>query len=279
MSNSKPSINNRSFYLAAGFTVVLGVGLVMAVRPAAVRYAQNQAADLVRQAASQPADEANLSYRLAGWLDAHNQTAAAARAEQAIAQGDADRALRLLDTARGVGESAPMRIAYLKAYLETDQISAAVAEANELSQTSTDQATLAWAALVDGVGKRTTELTALAPRVTAPEAAKRVAAARAGNVPLARELASSGLYASTRALLVKAPSSYERSMMLGDLDVRANTSPSLTEAIDYYRSAIAINPASIEARQSLVKTLKALDRTADANHEQQLLNRLTSGQL
>lgn len=273
MSNSQPSGTKR-FLIPATVLVILSGLLLASLWPVARSYARTESRRLSDEAGKASGAEAEVDYHLAYRLDHGNATAAL---HFAVAQLASDQPAAAIVTLAEAGEGSDVLETRLDAYLELEEISSAIGAANALVESEASQSGLALAALAYGVGERGSALRALEPLLTAPEARQRLTRAEAGNLPLASELYAAGLLRSSSTILRKLPASAQRSLLLGRIGYRRHTQASLTEAVDYYQSVLAIDPANQPARGELIKTYTDLGRSNEAAAEQSLYDKLAAG--
>ncbi len=276
MSNSKPSSrSNVGFWLAAGLITVSAAGLAASAWPLVMATAHTQSDRLFEAGKTAQGSEAQLNFDLAVRLNPSNQPAALELARTQIAAGQSQQATRTLGRAGEGTEALRLR---LKSQLELGRLNDAAASANKLATTvSTTNDDLVLAALTNILNANSERNQNLVGRITAPEAAGRVAAAQSDKITLARELYASGLLESSKRLLVKQPPSYERDYLLANIDYTQPTSDNLTSAEKHATTAVALNPVSQPARQLLIRILNASDKTEAAAKQQRLLAQLKSG--
>jgi len=279
MSSSQSSTNDSvGFLIVASAVIVLSAGLMALAWPRVLQAARVQSDRLATEAAQKQGSEAQLDLQLAQWLNPSNQVAAASVAGAQIAAGEPHKALNTLERAGGAGSNTALLALSLKASLEAGNAAAAMSTADKLAKLSSNQANLRFCALAYGVGERQESLTALAPRLTAPEAVQALLAAQLDKVALGRELYATGLVDSAQRLLSSQPSSYERDYVLAQLVFSQGHPKQLAQAETYANHAVAANLTSRSARQLLIRILEAEYKTDLANGQKQLLEQLEVGQ-
>ncbi|GAC1369581.1 MAG: hypothetical protein NVSMB39_1530 [Candidatus Saccharimonadales bacterium] len=239
MNDSKPQ---SAAFLSLTALLVLACAAALAYGiPYAQAAARAEASKLIGESSAAKPVESLANYRLAVWLDPTNQTAQLSLARAQLAAWDAAAASATLNQAGQGSEAEELR-------LRTD--------------------------IELGRADPAAGLTALIGRQASPEAAQRLARARAGKLPLAQELYAAGLPESSSAILRDQPESFERNYLLGRLNYDRHTEPSLVAAADYLKVALAINPSNLPARQLYAVTVKDLGRTGEAAKQAALVHNL-----
>ncbi len=266
MSRSQPSA--IKFWIIAGLTVV-GAALLSATAwpavPSAMRYESYRLSSI---AAAAPAAQAQVDVTLATWLDPYNLAAQRQLAALDLTTGHDTEALAAVNHA---GQGIDVTRLRLKAYLELGHTSSAAQAAYRLSTASgndSDQV-LAAAALADA--GHISDALSLTSAVTSPEAARRIAYAAGGNMPLAYVLAATGLLRSPQTILIKLPDSYQRDLLLATInDQLADYGSAQTFAAD----AAAIDPAAMAPHQLLAQLFKNAKNLSAFKTQQMLLSRI-----
>ena len=253
---------------------MLSSGLAASLWPSVLAYSRNESASLTREAGQGTGADAELDYRLAYHLDHGNVTAALhfATAELADEQPQA-----ALDALKAAGEGSDVQRIRIEALLELGNVDAATATGADLAKTDTSDETVRIVALAYGVRRNQDAIAALKARVSSPEALQALSRAQAGNLPLAHDLSATGLNLSTRALLVKLPSSADRDLLLAQTDVRLGTHAMLADAASSYATSLALNPSNLAARGQYVDLLRLLKDPQDAAMQQTLHDAIANG--
>jgi hypothetical protein len=272
MSQKPPS--NAKFWLLASATVVASACALAALWPLALNAARAQSARLTTEATTANGGEAQADYQLATWLDSRNTAAYLGLARLQIAHSQAGLALATLDQA---GEGSQAQQLKVRTLIELGRYPQAADAAVTLAAPGRPDDDLVLAALADTLATRTPDVTALIPRLTSPEAAQRVRHAQVDKVTLAYELYATGLPRSSSALLTPAPTSFERNLLLGRIRYATHSPADLAEAADFLASAIALNPAGLEAHQLLANVYRDRKNFAAANQQDSLAVRLQAG--
>jgi cytochrome c-type biogenesis protein CcmH/NrfG len=103
--------------------------------------------------------------------------------------------------------------------------------------------------------------------------------AQSSKLTLAAELFASGLLNSSSTILQAEPGSYERNLLLARIHYARYTKTSLANAADLLKTAVSINPASIEARSLLAKVHRALEQENEAITQDAAVAKLKAGRL
>ena len=265
---------NAKFAIFATATVLAAAGTLAALWPLALTAARHESANLVGEGNQAHAGEAATDYLLATWLDRHNTAAYAGLARTQIAAGQPDAALTSLTHA---GEGSEVEQLRVRTLIELGRASDAAAAGGALTTPGRSQNDLLLAVLAYENAGRHTDTTALIPRLTSPDTAEGAARAQAGPLGLATELYATGLLRSSSAILTKAPTSYQRNLLLARIRYAQHTKSALTDAADYLATANALNPANTEARLLLTKVYRELGNTHDAQVQTALIAKLQAG--
>jgi hypothetical protein len=274
---SKPS--SLKFWVAASLLVIANATLAASFWPFVVKAAHNRADQLVIEAQQRQGSEAQLDFKIAQMLDPANQRAAATVAASLLAQEQPERALVVLNEAirHGAGEAPAMRSVAVQALLETGSIDSAVAQADALAPVATTPDQLLAVALAYAVGEKADQLATYTARLSASEPARRVITLASSKLALAQELYNLGLLKASQHILDQQPASLPRQLLLGSLHEHYGTSGDLTQARTAYTDAIALDPASHEARQGLIRVLQAQHDDQAVAEQTRLLQRLEDG--
>jgi Flp pilus assembly protein TadD len=270
----KPDPSTLQFSLIAVFTLAIAAAGLAALWPGALEAARHQSARLAAEGGRGSGGEAEADYQLATWLDPANQAAFAGLARAQILNGHADNALTSLGRA---GEGSQVEQLKIRALVEIGRYNEAADIAATLITTDPSDQNLVLAALSFALAGRSADTQPLIPRLSSPEAAQRVRRAQGDNITLAAELYATGLLQSSSALLTKLPSSYERDLLLGRVRYARHGPGDLAQAESYLTVAVALNPASIEARQLLAAVYRDDNRPADAGRQTAAVAKLQSG--
>jgi thioredoxin-like negative regulator of GroEL len=225
-----------------------------------VSTAHIEAAKLVSQAALASPPEASVDYRLATWLDSSNPAGYLGLAQCEITAGQPDAALSILKNA---GQGSDATRLGIRTLIELGRTNEAADKASVLSAPGNTDPDLILAGLAYALAQRPQEIPALIASVSSPQAATRLERTQIGNIALADELYLSGLPESSKRLLIKLPTSFERNLLLARINYTQHSSTELSSAADYLVSAIAINPQSADAHLLLA------DVYADTGHAQE----------
>ncbi len=263
-------------------TVLISVtlsSLVLATTGALVAYAQPQvskltrheAADLVKEAATNPT-EANVDYQLATRLDPSNQIAFLGLARGQIAAGNARAALATLAQA---GEGSEVVRLRTRTLLELGRANEAVTQIQPLIAPHASDSDILLAACTYALSAQSDHITPLIPLVSSPEAARQLALIQTDETSLAIELYASGLPESSRRLLTSLPTSFTRNLLLGRLYYNRHTPSDLASATDFLTTAVALNPANLEAHQLLAAVYADRDLPVDSATQTALAQKLS----
>jgi Flp pilus assembly protein TadD len=253
---------------------VSAAALIAAAWPATLAAARRQSMELTAAGAQADGAEVEVDYRLATWLDSHNQTAYTGLAHSLVAAGRPEEALANLS---GAGEGSEVEQLQIRTLIELGRYNQAATVATTLTAPGRPDGDLVLAALAYALAGRPTDATALIPRVASPEAAQGIARAGAGNVTLAAELYATGLLQSSSALLSKLPTSYERNLLLGRIRYTRHTETDLSQAVDFLTVATTLNPSGLEAHTLLAKVYRDQNKLPDATRQEALISQLQSG--
>ncbi|HEX3082486.1 MAG TPA: hypothetical protein VHQ86_04475 [Candidatus Saccharimonadia bacterium] len=273
----RPPSSNVNFFGFSTLIFVLAAASIATawspLRSGLQAASRDQAVQFVSAAASAPPQEAVTDYRLATWLDPHNRDAFLGLARTLIKAGHSESALAALEEAGQGSEAAELRVRTL---IELGRSAEAANRATDVAHAGASDADLLLAALAYALSGRSTDITPLIPLTSSPEAAGRLARAQAGNVSLAGELYASGLPESSRALLVKQPTSFERNLLLGHIYFDRGTPADLSTATDYLTNAAALNPSNLEVHQLLATVYTDRGLIAESSAQALLAQKLIS---
>lgn len=271
--SSTTSPNLKYFPLVA-IVVLTTAGAMATTWPSMRQAARSESNRLVGYArASEPAEAASF-YSIAVRLDPANQAAYLGQARLQLAAGKPEVALSALDHAGEGSAAAELRVRML---IELGRNSQAADSAASLLATNHTDANIVLVGLAYALAGRSGDIPALIPRVTAPEAAQRLARAQAGQLPLAAELSASELPVSARALLVTQPVSFERNLLLGRLYYQAHTPADLVAATNYLSEAATLNPSDRSAHLLLANIYSQRGLTAESLAQTALVAQLDAG--
>lgn len=267
--------NSNIKYLPITTAAILASAAVLAMAwPHVVAAAHAEAARLIEQAPQTGAAEATSFYRLASTLDPGNRESYLGLAKIQIATGQSEAALRSLKHAGEETETLRLR---LKTLVELGNFSGASLLADALAQPGASDADIILSGLAYALAERTGDIDALLSRVASPEAAQRLARAKAGNVTLAAELYASGLPNSSRTFAEKLPVSFKRNVLLGRISYAQNTRESLVAATGYFSSACTINPGDLSAHELLADVFAVRGMVAESSTQTILVQKIRSG--
>ncbi len=266
--------SNVKFWVASVIVFVVSAAALAALWPSALSAAR---ATSSRLASDGQADRGvtTADYQLAVWLNPGNQTARLGLAAAQIEDGQAAAALATLGPA---GQGSAVGALRVRAFIEDNQpVAAAAAGGGLVTQAPTDT-NIELVALADAsAGRPLTQNSSLISRLTSSEALQAVNRTDAGELPLAAELYATGLLHSSRRILLTLPQSYERNLLLANVDYDIHTQSTLTQASSVLSAAIAMNPADISTRQLLVQVYRAQGKPAEAFDQTTAIAKLQSG--
>jgi cytochrome c-type biogenesis protein CcmH/NrfG len=234
---------------------------------------RKQAAQLISEAAGTAPPEAAVNYQLATWLDPSNEAGFLGVARIQIAVGHAETALKALDHAGEGSEAASLRT---RTTIELGRTSEAARRAASLAIPGRPDTDIILAALAYALANRPSDIPALMPLVSSPEAAGRITRIAAGDVALANELYASKLPESSRTILEKLPTSFERNLLLGHIYHDRHSLENLATATGFLVTAVTINPANIEAHQLLAAVYAERGLIAESSDQTTLAQKLIS---
>lgn len=268
-----PNSTIKFLSLAALILVVAALSLA-ALKPIATKAAHHQSEIFTFKAANAQGADAEVNYRLAIWLNPHNQTAFAGLARVQIAAGQPDEALASLSQA---GEGSEVDQLKVRTLVELGRFAEAANNATSLTAPGRPISDLFLANLAYILADRPNDTAALMSRLETPEALQRIQRAKADQYSLAAELYATGLLQSSSGLLIKLPESYERNLLLARIRYSRHSSEDLRQATGLLAHALVLNPAGIEARKLLVKTYHDTGQTTEAAKQEALITKLQSG--
>ncbi len=275
MNSSTPAgQNNIGFWIAASLIIALSAGLAASFWPIVVEASREQSSRLVEAGKQARGAEAQLDFELASRLNPANQSAALELAKLQLATGQSQTALATLKRA---GEGTEVLRLSLRTYLELSQAAKAADLAGRLATTSPANDDIALATLAYIVANQPDKAASLIPRLSSPEAARRLVAAQSYELALARELYSTGLLSSSQRILTSLPASVVRNLLLASILYARGGTERTTQARDLYAQAVQLEPSNLEARQGLVNTFHALGDQRSAGEQTQLLQQLKAG--
>ena len=272
MSSLQPS--NVKFFVIAFLVLVTSGSLVAFMWPSAITIAHQQAGQLVAEGALANGGEAEADYHLATLLDPGNTAAHLGLAQQLYSTGQFAAALR---SQEGAGESATSQQIKVETLLELVRNQDAATAADSLLAVCSTDNCIKLAAFAYDVSGRTSDSTALASRVSSPEAARSITLAQAGPLPLAAQLYATGLLNSSSALLLQQPESFERDLMLGQIYSSSTQKTDLLSAADYLEAATTLQPSNLQAHQLLASVFRSLNQSSNAGQQDQLVANLQTG--
>jgi hypothetical protein len=262
------------FIIISSLVLVLGgVGLA-SLWPVALDAARAESGRLLIAGEHAHGPEAANDFLLATRLDSTNHRAYARLADTQIAAGHPDAALTSLSRA---GQGSDVEQLKVRTLIELGRTNDAAGEAGTLTQVGRPDEDIVLAALALAANGRQADAAALATRVTAPEAAGRIARAGGSQFTLAAELYATGLLNSSSAMLGKLPVSYERNLLLARIRYARQTDADLAQAADLLTTATALNPAGLEAHSLLSKVYRQQNHEAAASTQDALFDKLTNG--
>jgi len=271
---NQPKAASAAHLTLTAIIIIASASASAAAWPIAVRAAHAQATSLIGEAGNANLATAAADYRLATWLDPSNPAGYVGLAHTQILAGRAEAALTTLDRAGEGSEAAGLR---LRTLIELGRTNEAADLAASFAAPGRSDADIVLASLAYALAGRATDLPAMIPLVSTPEAAQRISRAASGELPLATELYASGLPESSRTLLMKQPTSFERNFLLAQIFYSRHTEGDLASATDYLQTAVALNPGDIPAHQLLANLYSDRKLTAESAAQTALAARLQSG--
>lgn len=270
----RPNPRIIAFFVLSAIVLASSSAALAASWPNAIGAAHRQSAKLIGEAATADLAEAAVDYQLATWLDPQNQAGYLGLARTQIATGHAEAALIALERAGEGSNAATLRIRTL---LELGRSTEAADRARTLARPGRKDADVVLAALTFAIAGRAAGIPALTTLVSSPEALQSLARIEAGQVPFAGELYAAGLPESSRSLLIKLPTSFERNLLLAHIAYDRHTPDDLSSATDYLNEALALNPSGLEARKLLVAVYTDRGLPTDATNQSVLIQKLEAG--
>jgi thioredoxin-like negative regulator of GroEL len=240
--------------------------------PVSLAAARSQSVQLAADASRANGGEASTDYLLAVKLNPHNQTAYAGLARLQIATGHPDDALVSLAHA---GTGSDVEQLKLRTLLELGRFDAAASAAGDLTTPGRSEADLLLAAEAYMLSGQPSQTTALAPRLSSPDAARRLARIQAANITFATELYANGLLKSSSAVLAKLPASYDSHLLQARINLAQNASPA--ETISHLAAANTLNPSNTAARTLLAQIYRSQNQPALATAQDALIHQLQTG--
>jgi Flp pilus assembly protein TadD len=265
---------NRKFTLLATLTLLAAAAGLATLWPLALQAARAKATSLVGEAAKASGGEAEVDYRLATWLDPESHTAYVGLARSLITAGHPDEALAALGQA---GEGSEVEQLKVRTLIELGRYNEAADVAGKLATPNRQDDDHVLAALAYALADRNSDIDALMPHVSSPEALQRIKRAQAGKLTLAAELYATGLLQSSSAFLMKLPASYERNLLLARIRYARHTPDDLARAAESLEVATSFNPSAPEARQLLAQTYRDQGKTTEAGLQDTLITKLQAG--
>jgi thioredoxin-like negative regulator of GroEL len=262
------------FWIIAVLALGLGTTALAALWPLSLASAHRQSAALVTAGRSANGGEALTDFQLASWLDPANQAAYAGLAASQIRNGQPAQALANLARA---GRGAQVSRLQVRTLIELGRNADAAAAASKLTAAGADDSDLVLASLAFAQMGRTSDVSAILPRIGSPEALSRVKRAQSGKLTLAAELSSEGLLNSSSVILNSLPPTFERNLMLARIEYVRHTSADLTQAVSLLNQAISINPADRSSRRLLSDVYTEQGNFSAATHQTELTNQLQAG--
>jgi hypothetical protein len=274
MSNSRRS--SAKFWILSSVVVIASGAALACLWPTVRAQAATTSVQFVKQAGDTDGGEAWSDYQLATWLNPGNKSAYLGLAASQLAGGRASAALSSL---HGAGQGSTVLRLKVRALIETGKYTEAQSDAGKLvSLANPPQADLVLAALADSLKGDSSDIVAITPRLSSPEAAELVTRAKSGNLPLAAALYATGLLNSSSAILTKIPSSFESDLLLAKIDYQWGTPRDLNRAAGLLQTATLMDPSSPAPRQLLVTIYRDENKFTLADNQQALVNKLTTGQ-
>lgn len=264
------------FAILAGITLALAAAFMVVAWPGLTSAASTQSRELARRGDEASGNQAITYYHLATWLDTENAEAHLKLARALLLAHQPEAALKHLEQA---GDSLEGLELAVRTQLELGRPIAAAADATKLMSTSSQPAQQTLACLAYLQNNQSADCDALKARMTDPEALGRIGRAQTGKLPLAAELAATGLVNSSYAILQGLEPSLVRNLLMARIDYSRATTSSLASAESLLAEAAKLDPSSIEVRQLLIATYKAQNNEPAAAAQQQLVNKLISGRL
>lgn len=271
--HSSPTSNTKILVLAT-LVIIASASSLAACWPLAVRAAHAQSDSLIEEAGTANSAEAATDYQLATWLNPSNPAGYIGLAHTQILAGHADAALITLDRAGEGSEAGRLR---LRTLIELGRTGEAAGRAATIATRGHSDADILLSSLAYALAGRITDLPALIPLVSSPETAQRISRASSGDLPLAVELYASGLPKSSRTLLMKQPTSFERNFLLAKIFYAGHSESDLASATDYLKIAVALNPSNLPAHQLLVRIYSDRKLLPESSAENALIAKLQTG--
>jgi thioredoxin-like negative regulator of GroEL len=240
--------------------------------PLGLAAARSQSSQLTVAGNRASGGEAATDYLLAAKLNPQNQAAYAGLARLQIAMGHPDDALASLHHAGNGSEVEQLK---LRTLLELGRLNTAASAAGELTTPGRSDADLLLAAEAFKLANKPDQAATLAPRLSSPDASRRLARIQADNVTFASELYASGLLKRSSALLAKLPASYNTHLLQARINLAQNANPA--ESISHLTAANALNPSNTEARGLLAQIYRSQNQPALAQQQDILIHQLQSG--
>jgi hypothetical protein len=270
----EPKTSTTKFWIVAVAAVLIAAAGLAALIPATRAAAHSQSVALTSAAAQASGGEAEADYRLATWLDPHNQAAYLGLAQIQIAAGQADLAMTTLRRAGQGSEASRLRVRTL---IELGRPAAAAAAASALTVPTASQSDLQLAGLTFALADHPASAITLIPRLSSPQAAQSVSRANSSKLTLATELYATGLLNSSSAILATQPVSFERNLLLARILYARHTAPELNQAASLLTAAVSINPTNLDARQLLRSVYTDQGNPAAAQQQTDLIAKLQTG--
>ncbi len=268
------STSNIKFLVLATLVVLASSSALAASWPYAVKAAHAQAADLMGEAGSANPAVAATDYKLATWLDPSNPAAYIGLAHSQILSGQAEAALTTLDRAGEGSEASELR---LRTLIELGRTNDAADKAAGIANRGHNDTVMLLTAFAYALSGRTADIPTLIPLVSSPEAAQRISRAAGDKLTLATELYTSGLPESSKILLMKLPTSFERNLLLGRILYTRHSKTDLISASSYLETATTLNPSNLESHKLLASIYSDRQLISESAAQTVLVTKLQSG--
>jgi hypothetical protein len=272
MGKMRPAV--VGFWIMSVAAIAISVASIVVLWPTLLSSAHSESASLISEANKSRGGEAQSDYQLATWLNPDYNVAYADLASAELVDGQPGQALINLTKA---GTSIKTTSTKVQALMEVGDNNDAAQAASALTFASATDQDLVLASLAYSSDDQESRVSTLLPRISSPEALHAAKRAQAGKLPLAAQLYAAGLLNSSKQLLINLPASYERNLTLSQIDYDNPTRSNLAKAEELLLNAIALNPASTQSRQLLVKIYRAENKTTLADMQIALINKLQSG--
>jgi hypothetical protein len=161
--------------------------------------------------------------------------------------------------------------------MELGRNNEAADHASALTGKSHTDADIILTALAYAQAGRLSDIPNLIPLVGSPEAAQHISRSQSSSLPLAVELAASGLPESSRRLLMKMVTSFERNILLAQIYFARHTPADDKKASEFLEVAVALNPADAPAHRLLADIYSVRGLTAQSSAQDILASKLEAG--